>query len=58
MELPRSRWACGDGDIAQAKPGQAGMTDFYGLPTRAIYNDHIQLEYLAEAGLRDRKSVV
>ena len=28
------------------------MTDFYGLPTRAIYNDHIRLEYLAEGGLR------
>ena len=28
------------------------MTDFYGLPTRAISNRHIQAEYLAEAGLR------
>ena len=28
------------------------MTDFYGLPTQTISNDHIQVEYLAEAGLR------
>jgi len=28
------------------------MTDFYGLPTGTIGNDHIRVEYLAEAGLR------
>lgn len=28
------------------------MTDFYGLPTQTIGNDHIRVEYLAEAGLR------
>jgi hypothetical protein len=28
------------------------MTDFYGLPTQTIGNDHIRVEYLVEAGLR------
>ncbi len=28
------------------------MTDFYGLPTETIGNDHIRVEYLAAAGLR------
>ncbi len=28
------------------------MTDFHGLPTRSLVNDHLQLDYLAEAGPR------
>ncbi len=28
------------------------MTDFYGLPTQTIGNDHLRVEYLAAAGLR------
>ncbi len=28
------------------------MPDFHGLPTRSIENDHVRLEYLAEAGPR------
>ena len=27
-------------------------TDFHGLPTRSLANDHVRLDYLAEAGPR------